>query len=188
MKAIILAGGLGTRLRSITGDDLPKCMVRVMDKPIVDYVVRRMRKQGITDITLSLHYKAEKFLEFYGDDELSIVKCTIEERPLGTGGAIKNCITSPDIVLVCNGDTIAPIDYEDMARHYEYPLTIARTPDGKSAGIYILNPDIFHEFPQPIFSFENELIPKVHHNFYEIPWFTDIGTPETYKAVHTHAE
>lgn len=177
MKAVILAGGFGTRLRSVTNDLIPKCMVRVMDRPIISYVVNKMRSQSITDITLALHYKPEPIISYYGDS----IKYKVEEVPLGTGGAIKNCIDGPDLVLVCNGDTVAGIDYNKMLDNYSYPLTIAQTPDGISAGIYIMNPCILDGF-DGAFSFEEDVIPKTEHTFYTIPWFTDVGTEEGYKS------
>lgn len=185
MKVVILAGGFGTRLRSITGDEIPKCMVKGWFKPgtrqipWLEIVVRSLKTEGITDITLALHYKAEVFTDWFGDK----LKYKIEKEPLGTGGAIKNCIEDASIFLVVNGDTIANIDYNDMLDNYVYPLTIARTPDGISAGIYIMSPDVFNNFPQEAFSFEKDVIPQVPHTFYEISGFTDMGTPEGYERV-----
>lgn len=178
MKAIILAGGLGTRLRPIIGDDLPKCMAPIMGKPMISFVINRMKEQGITDITLSLGYKAEVFLEKYGH-----MKYKIEDEQLGTGGAIKNCIEGdePEPVLVVNGDTICPVNYNDMLTNHVRSLTIAITDKGQSAGVYIINPDIFKKFPKKSFSFENDVIPKVAFSYYNIPWFSDFGTPEAYE-------
>lgn len=178
MKALILAGGFGTRLRPVIGDDMPKCLAPVMGKPMVSYVINRMRKQGIDDITLALHYKAEKFVEKFGDS----VKYQIEDEPLGTGGAIKKfCEGKTEPVLVSNGDTIAPIDYMDMKRIGYAPLVVARW-NGVSAGTYIMNPNAVEYFPDK-FSFEEYAVPRIHREYYEIPWFTDLGTPESYNKV-----
>ncbi len=184
MKCIILAGGFGTRLRSITGDETPKCMVKGWFKPghravpWMDVVIRNLRNQGINDITLSLHYKANVFVKWFGDK----VKYKIEDEPLGTGGAIKNCVEGTEPVLVLNGDTVADIDYHDMMKKYVAPLTIAINPEGISAGVYILNPNIFDTFKGESFSFEKDVIPNTVHSFYQIPWFNDIGTPEGYES------
>lgn len=178
MKCIILAGGFGTRLRSVIGDDLPKCMAPVMGRPMVDLIIKNLRKQNITDITLALHYKAEQFVHYFGDK----VKYKIEDEPLGTGGAIKNCIDGNDPILVVNGDTILHMDYMDMLLHHVAPLSIAQTPDGISAGVYILNPDIFDGYDSA-FSFEKDVIPNVTYVTYPVSWFTDFGTPETYNKV-----
>ena len=186
MKAIILAGGFGTRLRSVTGDIIPKCLVPIMDKPIIDYVISRMQKQGIKDITLALHYKADMFLKKYQH-----LRCVVEEIPLGTGGAIKNCIEGDDPVLVVNGDTIAPIDYTDMLANHAGPLSVAITSKNghmQSAGIYIIDPKLFDNSPKGSFSFENDIVPHTLKKFYPIPWFTDMGSPEGYEEVKRTVE
>lgn len=178
MKAIILAGGFGTRLRPVIGDDMPKCLAPVMGKPMIAGVIKRLKEQGISDITLALHHKAEMFVEKFGN-----MKYKIETIPLGTGGAIKNCIEGDEPFLVVNGDTITSIDYNDMIANYHDPLTIAVTPDGKSSGICIISPKIFESSPKGAFSFENDIVPHTSHNYYPIPWFTDLGTPEAYAKV-----
>lgn len=184
MKAIILAGGFGTRLRSITGDEIPKCMARGWFKPgnrkvpWLRIVVDNLKAQDITDITVALHYKAGVVIDWFGDK----LKYKVEEEPLGTGGAIKNCI-GDDVSLVINGDTYSSTDFQDMLKNYTYPLTIARNPEGVSAGVYIVSPDVFKEFPQKAFSFEKDIIPNVPHTFYEVEWFSDMGCPEGYQAM-----
>lgn len=181
MKSIILAGGFGTRLRPAIGNDMPKCLAPIMGRPMIDLIIRNLRKQGITDITLALHHKAEKFIEYFGDT----VKYKIEDEPLGTGGAIKNCIEGDEPVLVLNGDTITDIDYSDMLANHAGALTMAFTQlKGSmiSAGTYIINPELFDRFPQKKFSFEKDVIPNVLKKFYFVKLFTDYGTPETYNA------
>lgn len=175
MKAIILAGGLGTRLRPIIGDEMPKCMAPVMGKPMISYTINRMMAHGIKDITLSLGYKAEAFMEKFGH-----IKYKIESEPLGTGGAIKNCITGNKPILVVNGDTICPVDYKDMFSKHVRQVTIAVDKSGTSAGIYIINVDIFKKFPQKKFSFEKDVIPHVTFSHYLVEFFTDLGTPDSY--------
>ena len=175
MKAIILAGGFGTRLGSLT-EATPKCMLPVMGKPMINYTINRMKRQGITDITLALGYKAEAFLEKY-----SHMKHKIETEPLGTGGAIKNCIEGNEPVLVVNGDTICPMDYNDLRASHIRDIAIAVDKNTTSAGIYIIDPRIFAKFPQKAFSLEKDVIPRVAVSHYPIPWFSDYGTPEAYE-------
>lgn len=181
MKAIILAGGFGKRIRSVVGDDIPKCMAPIRGKPVIEYIIDSMLDQNIHDITLSLHYKAEAVTNHLGDT----VKYKIEEEPLGTGGAIKNCLSDDEEpTLVVNGDTIAKINYHDMRENHTRPLTIARAESHgwmTSAGIYIVNPSVFDNFGKKVFSFERDVIPHVLYSFYQIPWFIDIGTPEGYE-------
>ncbi len=185
MKAIILCGGFGTRLRSITGDSTPKCMVKGMfrpgtrDIPWLEIVIRQLKTQGITDITLALHYKAEVFTEWFGDK----LKYKIEKDPLGTGGAIRNCIEGTEPVLVMNGDTYAKCDFNDMLANHIAPLTIAVTQNKgymQSAGVYIINPELFNDAPEGAFSFEN-FIMSMPKKFYNVEYFTDMGSPEGFE-------
>lgn len=107
-EAIILAGGLGTRLRSAV-PDLPKCMAPVNGKPFIHYVIRHLQQQGITQFIFALGYKHDYFLDYLqqalpaGNYALST-----EEEPLGTGGAIHYAcrLTQQPAVLVTNGDTL----------------------------------------------------------------------------------
>jgi len=107
-QAIILAGGLGTRLRSsIT--EIPKCMAPVNGRPFLFYVINYLRSQGIENFIFSLGYKHE-VIEAYLNDQFSTLnfQCSIEKDPLGTGGAIlAACYKATDEnVLVVNGDTL----------------------------------------------------------------------------------
>ena len=192
MKCIILAGGFGTRLRSITGDQIPKCMAKGMfrpgtrDVPWLEIIIRQLKKQGITDITLALHYKAEVFTEWFGDK----LKYKIEDRPLGTGGAIRNCIEGNEPVLVLNGDTYAKCDFNDMLAKHISPLTVAVTQNKgymTSAGVYIISPELFNKAPKSAFSFETFIMP-MQKKFYIIEWFGDMGSPEGYEEVKAVVE
>ncbi|HYC29659.1 MAG TPA: sugar phosphate nucleotidyltransferase, partial [Chitinophagaceae bacterium] len=86
-SAIILAGGLGTRLRSAVAD-LPKCMAPVGGKPFIAYVIEHFKQQGIRQFIFALGYKSEAFTDFLSST-LDNYKLSIEPEPLGTGGAIK---------------------------------------------------------------------------------------------------
>ena len=116
-EAIILAGGLGTRLRSAV-PDLPKCMAPVNNKPFLTYVINHLQSQGIEHIIFSLGYKSEAIVDFLAKDFPSLAFTTsIEDEPLGTGGAIrKACEVAKDsCTLVTNGDTLYKIDLEKVA-------------------------------------------------------------------------
>jgi D-glycero-alpha-D-manno-heptose 1-phosphate guanylyltransferase len=114
--AIILAGGLGTRLRSAV-PDLPKCMAPVAGKPFVAYVLETLHKQGITKFILSLGYKYEPVVAFVKQQypNLSFI-FSVEEEPLGTGGGIKKACekTTSENVLVANGDTLFDINIQTV--------------------------------------------------------------------------
>jgi D-glycero-alpha-D-manno-heptose 1-phosphate guanylyltransferase len=111
-EAIILAGGLGTRLQS-TIHDLPKCMAPVNGRPFLFYVINYLRSQGIEKFIFSLGYKHE-VVEAYLNAQFATLdfQCLVEKEPLGTGGAIlASCYkASEKTVLVVNGDTIFKIN------------------------------------------------------------------------------
>lgn len=111
-EVIILAGGLGTRLRSALAD-LPKCLAPVNGKPFIAYLVEYLHQQCIEKFIFSLGYKNEIIKE-YLTSHYSIlnIQYTIEEEPLGTGGAIKLACTKANAenVLIANGDTLFKID------------------------------------------------------------------------------
>jgi len=112
MEAIILAGGLGTRLRDVIGD-LPKPMAPVGGKPFLDYLFMWIKKYPVEKLVLSAGYKAESIVKYFGNSVYGIpVEYVIERKPLGTGGAVKYALhkTSGNDILVLNGDTYFPID------------------------------------------------------------------------------
>ncbi len=116
-EAIILAGGLGTRLREAV-PDLPKCMAPVNGKPFLTYVINHLQTEGITHFIFSLGYKSEAIIAFLEKDFPSLLfKTSIEEEPLGTGGAVKKALTiaKDKCVLIANGDTMFKIDVELLA-------------------------------------------------------------------------
>ena len=116
-EAIILAGGLGTRLRSVVSD-VPKCMAPVAGKPFLHFVIEYLLQQGIDKFIFSLGYKSEVIIDFVNDQYPTISKqYSIEAEPLGTGGAIKlacSLATEKD-VLILNGDTIFKIDSKQLS-------------------------------------------------------------------------
>ncbi len=116
-EAIILAGGLGTRLREAV-PDLPKCMAPILAKPFIGYLIDYLHQQGIEKFIFSLGYKftiVEQYLRTqYGNLHLTF---SVEEEPLGTGGAIKLACTraTEKSVLVLNGDTFFKVDLQQFA-------------------------------------------------------------------------
>lgn len=111
-EAIILAGGLGTRLRTVVSD-IPKCMAPVCGKPFLYYVIAHLVKQGIEKFIFSLGYKSELIIDYLNDQYPGLNKqYSIEEEPLGTGGAIQLAckLANNKNVLVVNGDTLFKID------------------------------------------------------------------------------
>lgn len=116
-EAIILAGGLGTRLRSAV-PDLPKCMAPINGEPFLKFVIEHLQSQGISKFIFSLGYKHEIIEEYIATKFPSLMfKVSLEEEPLGTGGAIKLAcsIAKEKSVLVVNGDTLFKIDITKIA-------------------------------------------------------------------------
>lgn len=120
-QAIVLAGGLGTRLREAV-PDLPKCMAPVAGRPFLYHVINYLRRQGITSFIFSLGYKHE-VIEQYLKDEFHTLdyQCVIETEPLGTGGAIQlSCRhASEKQVLVTNGDTLFKVNLAELASFHK---------------------------------------------------------------------
>jgi D-glycero-alpha-D-manno-heptose 1-phosphate guanylyltransferase len=116
-EAIILAGGLGTRLREAV-PDLPKCMAPVAGKPFLYYVITHLQKKGIEKFIFSVGYKNDVIIEFINSN-FSVLNSqfAIEEEPLDTGGAIKFACTkvTEKTILVVNGDTLFMIDVNKLA-------------------------------------------------------------------------
>jgi D-glycero-alpha-D-manno-heptose 1-phosphate guanylyltransferase len=116
-EAIVLAGGLGTRLRDAV-PDLPKCMAPVNGIPFIAYVIKYLSDQGIERFIFSLGYRSEAFTQFLTEalpqNNYTVI---IEEEPLGTGGAIRlACNAANDLnVLVVNGDSIFKNDLSAQA-------------------------------------------------------------------------
>ena len=132
-KALILAGGFGTRLRSVISD-IPKPMADINGKPFLSYLFDYILNQGagIEELILSVGYKHERIIDYYGNKYgILNLKYAIEDKPLGTGGAIKNAINKfggDNEILILNGDTFFNIDIKklyEFHRNKNSALTIA---------------------------------------------------------------
>jgi D-glycero-alpha-D-manno-heptose 1-phosphate guanylyltransferase len=116
-ECIILAGGLGTRLRSAV-PDLPKCMAPVAGKPFLSYVINHLQRQGIEKFIFSLGYKHEVIEAFLDKDYAGYNKqYVIEKEPLGTGGGIQLACrqATEKNVLIVNGDTLFTINLRELS-------------------------------------------------------------------------
>ena len=120
MKAVILAGGEGTRLRPLTCN-VPKPMVPILNRPFLEHMLGHLRGHGVKDVILTLSYLPDRIQEHFGsgdgvDMDLSYA---LEESPLGTAGAVKNVDQSlDDTFFVLNGDVLTDMDLEAMARFH----------------------------------------------------------------------
>lgn len=121
MQVLILAGGLGTRLRPIT-QTVPKPMVRINNKPFLYYQLELLKKNSLTDIVLCVGFLGEKIQEYFGNGNVMglNIQYSFEQQPLDTGGAIKNAkkIISGDFIVVY-GDSYLPIDYRHILSRFK---------------------------------------------------------------------
>ncbi len=147
-ECIILAGGLGTRLRSVI-PDLPKCMAPVSGIPFLAHVVAYLQTQGIEKFILSIGYKSETIIEYLNSQAKDFqYQLSIEDEPLGTGGAIKFACTksSEKTVVVVNGDTLFKINLNKLAAFHHMcgahcTLSLKPMKDFDRYGIVELNKD-----------------------------------------------
>ncbi|HUQ67270.1 MAG TPA: nucleotidyltransferase family protein [Flavitalea sp.] len=120
-EAIILAGGLGTRLRSAV-PDLPKSMAPVAGKPFISYVIKYYQRQGIEKFIFSLGYKHELIEQFLHKEFNTLsYSVIVEPEPIGTGGAIyQGCLNATTYqVLILNGDTFFETDIRSLSLFHE---------------------------------------------------------------------
>ena len=115
-EAIVLAGGLGTRLRSVL-KGLPKPMAPVGGRPFLEYLLRYLQQNGIEKVILSVGYKWEVIRAYFGDSFEGIeIVYSVENEPLGTGGAVKKSLSfvNSNDVFIVNGDTFFNIDLKEF--------------------------------------------------------------------------
>ncbi|MEA1959179.1 MAG: NDP-sugar synthase [Chloroflexota bacterium] len=133
MKAVILVGGGGTRLRPLTYS-MPKPMVPIVNRPFLEHMLTYMKRYGIDEVILALCYLPDHIQSYFGDgsDHGIRLRYAIEERPLGTAGAVKNVSDYiDDTFFVFNGDVFTDIDLNAMLELHQREsakVTIALTP------------------------------------------------------------
>lgn len=133
MKAVILVGGLGTRLRPLTCNT-PKPMIPLVNQPFIELMLLRLRDQGIDEVVLAVQYLAEQFIAALGDGSRLNMKLHIieEPEPRGTAGAVKNVEHLLDgTTFVFNGDVMTDLDLQAMLAYHrekQSKVTISLTP------------------------------------------------------------
>jgi len=119
-RAVVMAGGLGTRLRPLT-ESTPKPMLPVGGRPVLEHIVQQLRDVGVRRIHVSTNYQADKIIQHFGGGESFGVeiKYVCEHEPLGTGGAL-GLLDKPTMpVLVINGDILTQVDFRAMYAFHE---------------------------------------------------------------------
>jgi D-glycero-alpha-D-manno-heptose 1-phosphate guanylyltransferase len=119
-EAIILAGGLGTRLRDTVGD-LPKSMAPVAGHPFLSYILEYLSKTSFSKVVLATGYKHQTIMAWYGDNYKGMnLEYSVEDEPLGTGGALlkASSLISSGYFFVFNGDTFFNTGIEDFEKFF----------------------------------------------------------------------
>src|ERR687896_2734994 len=231
MKAIIMAGGQGTRLRPLTSNQ-PKPMIRIVNLPCMEYIVDLLVRHGITEIAVTLQFMPEEIQDYFGDgSEWGVsMRYSIEDAPAGTAGSVKMAEQQLGLegeqLLIISGDALTdadltqlvhfhaekdaevtmvlksvenPLDFgiviteEDgrISRFLEKPAWGQVFSDTVNTGIYLLEPSVIEEIPDPQddeYDFSKELFPKLLeqerrlYGFVTDAYWEDIGTLEQYAS------
>jgi mannose-1-phosphate guanylyltransferase / phosphomannomutase len=147
MRAVLMAGGSGTRLRPLTCD-LPKPMVPILNRPIAEHIVNLLKRNGITEIIATLHYLPDIMRDHFNDGRDFGVQMTYaveEDQPLGTAGCVKNIADLlDDTFLVISGDSVTDFDLQAAIRFHrekgsKATLVLTRVPNPIEFGVVIIN-------------------------------------------------
>src|ERR1700694_2758291 len=112
MRAMVLAAGLGTRLRPLTYE-VPKPMVPVLDRPVMAHIVDLLDRHGFGDVIANLHYFPDTIRDYFGDR----LEYMYEEELLGTAGGVRNCrdfLVADGAFLIISGDALTDIDLRPL--------------------------------------------------------------------------
>jgi NDP-sugar pyrophosphorylase family protein len=115
LQAVIMAGGFGSRLRPLT-EDLPKPMLPVGGRPLMEVLLEQLRDTGIRNVNVTTHFHPEKITDYFGDGKNFGVSLNYvnEEHPLGTGGALGLIPRPAEPILVINGDVLTQVNFRSM--------------------------------------------------------------------------
>lgn len=149
MKAIVMAGGDGTRLQPLTGVR-PKPMVELLDKPVLLRTVEHLKRHGFTDILMTLRYLPREIEDYFGDgSDFGVnIEHRVEMRPLGTAGSVRCCadFIGDEDVLIVSGDAVMNFDLTECADFHkrsaaEATLLLFEHPEPTSYGLVITDDD-----------------------------------------------
>jgi dTDP-glucose pyrophosphorylase/CBS domain-containing protein len=129
LTAVVMAGGYGTRLRPLT-DKVPKPMLPVGDRPLLERIIEQLRAAGVRKVMLATHYRSEMIAGHFGDGRAFGVdiQYVTEAEPLGTAGALALVESGNEPVLVINGDIVTQVDFRamhDFHREHRADMTVA---------------------------------------------------------------
>ena len=146
MKLLVLAGGFGTRLKTVVADR-PKALVPVGSKPLLSLQIRNWRDQGIHSFVFLLHHKATEIIDFVDSERNaslldSEVECVVERNPLGTGGSVANAIRTLNLhqdFLLVNADTWLSTGMQALTQAKSPSIGVIHVPDASRYGSVKLN-------------------------------------------------
>ncbi len=129
LEAIVMAGGLGSRLLPLT-EQLPKPLLPVGDKPVMERLLTQLRTAGITEVHVAVHHMSDKIEKHFGDgSDLGVhLSYMVENKPLGTAGSLRSLAKSKDPFLVINADIITTLSYRALVayhREHQADITVA---------------------------------------------------------------
>jgi mannose-1-phosphate guanylyltransferase/phosphomannomutase len=231
LKAIIMAGGQGTRLRPLTSNQ-PKPMIPIVGRPCMEHIVNLLARHGFDDITVTLQFMPEEIQDYFGDgsDWGVNIHYSIEDAPAGTAGSVKMAEQQVGLagerLLIISGDALTDCDLSSVLSYHEekgseatmvlksvenpldFGIVIAEG-DGRisrflekpawgqvfsdtvNTGIYLLEPSVLEEMPDPEegeYDFSKELFPSLLdqgrplYGFVTDAYWEDIGTLEQYAS------
>lgn len=150
MRAVVLVGGFGTRLRPLT-NSIPKPMLPVGQVPIIERLVENLARGGVTEVTLALGFRPEPFVAAFPDGECAgvVMRYAVEPEPLDTAGAIRFAADTAgidDTFLVANGDVLTDLDVGALvafhrAKAAEATIHLIAVPDPSAFGVVALHDD-----------------------------------------------
>src|SRR5918998_117699 len=229
MKAVIMAGGQGTRLRPLTSNQ-PKPMIPIVGVPCMEHIVNLLKVHGFTDIVVTLQFMPEEIRDYFGDgsDWGVSMSYSVEDVPAGTAGSVKLAeeLLEGERVLVISGDALTdcnlarvisfheenaaeatmvlksvenPLDFGiviteadgRISRFLEKPAWGQVFSDTVNTGIYLLEPSVIEEIPDPQddeYDFSKELFPKLLdagralYGYVTDDYWEDIGTLEQFAS------
>jgi len=155
MKAMVLAAGLGTRLKPLTFE-IPKPMVPVLDRPVMAHILGLLERQGFDEVIANLHYFPDSIRGYFGDQ----IEYRYEEELLGTAGGVRNVADffGDDLVVIVSGDALTDVDLNALVERHRATggiatLTVKQVPDTREYGVVIHDADGriqgFQEKPDP---------------------------------------
>jgi len=185
MKAVILAGGKGARLKPFTVS-FPKPLVPIGDMPVLEFLLRRLIKSGVTDITLTLGHMAELIKAYLSEHRMLSSQLNItyvhEEQPTGTAGSLSLVDGLNDTFLVMNGDLLTNLDFNNLVRFHRDQggiLTIAAKERKVKTELgvielnnnneiidYIEKPEHVHTVSMGVYVYEPRALEHIEHGKY----------------------